>query len=75
MKLEGDASQKAATDAVKDVTQSRTSEQPSVIIVEVLGSAAETAVQIARKRTKAARRGIDEATIRTARCSMLVPVR
>jgi hypothetical protein len=37
LKLEGDASQKAATDAVKDVTQSRTSEQPSVIIVEVLG--------------------------------------
>ncbi|MCA6116450.1 filamentous hemagglutinin family protein [Bradyrhizobium sp. WSM 1738] len=37
LKLEGDASQKAATDAVKDVTQSRTSERPSVIIVEVLG--------------------------------------
>ena len=38
IKLEGsESSQKAATDAVKDVTQSRTSGQPSIIIVEVLG--------------------------------------
>jgi len=38
IKLEGsEATQKAAGDAVKDVTQSRRSEQPSIIIVEVLG--------------------------------------
>ncbi|WP_082646490.1 filamentous haemagglutinin family protein [Bradyrhizobium valentinum] len=38
LKLEGgDASQKAATDAAKDVTQSGAGQQPSVIIVEVLG--------------------------------------
>ncbi|MBT1510753.1 filamentous hemagglutinin family protein [Bradyrhizobium sp. SRL28] len=38
IKLEGtESSQKAASDAVRDVTQSRRSEQPSIIIVEVLG--------------------------------------
>ena len=37
IKLEStESSQKAATDAVKDVTQSRASGQPSIIIVEVL---------------------------------------
>lgn len=33
----GDANQKAATDAVKDATQSRANQQASIIIVEVLG--------------------------------------
>ena len=38
IKLEGsEARQKATSDAVKDVTQSRTAGQPSIIIVEVLG--------------------------------------
>ncbi|MDE5457055.1 filamentous hemagglutinin N-terminal domain-containing protein [Bradyrhizobium sp. CSA112] len=38
LKLEGgDASQKAATDAAKDVTQSGAGQQASIIIVEVLG--------------------------------------
>ncbi|UPJ52707.1 filamentous hemagglutinin family protein [Bradyrhizobium sp. 200] len=38
LKLEGgDTSQRAATDAAKDVTQSGAGQQPSVIIVEVLG--------------------------------------
>lgn len=38
IKLEGsEASQKAVSDAVKDVTQSRAAGQPSIIIVEVLG--------------------------------------
>jgi hypothetical protein len=35
--MKENATQKAAGDAVKDVTQSRRSEQPSIIIVEVLG--------------------------------------
>ena len=38
IKLEGsEASQKAASDAAKDVTQSHAAGQPSIIIVEVLG--------------------------------------